>query len=77
MIERLLAKDPDHRLGSAKGAAEIKRHPFFKGLNWALIRCVVPPEVPGTWDMVTSFCSDERKEGNTPNLSKNVEFELF
>ncbi|KAK8959495.1 Protein kinase PINOID [Platanthera guangdongensis] len=30
MIERLLAKDPDHRLGSAKGAAEIKRHPFFK-----------------------------------------------
>ncbi|KAK8928620.1 Serine/threonine-protein kinase KIPK [Platanthera zijinensis] len=77
MIERLLAKDPDHRLGSAKGAAEIKRHPFFKGLNWALIRCVVPPEVPGTWDVVTSVCSDERKEGNTPNLSKNVEFELF
>ncbi|XP_006820616.2 ribosomal protein S6 kinase alpha-5-like, partial [Saccoglossus kowalevskii] len=34
-ILKLLQKDPRKRLGSGtSGAAEIKRHPFFKGLNW-------------------------------------------
>lgn len=30
----LLAKDPIHRLGTKYGAAEIKRHHFFLGLDW-------------------------------------------
>ncbi|GJY56397.1 serine/threonine-protein kinase D6PKL1-like protein [Tanacetum coccineum] len=46
LIKGLLVKDPENRLGSQKGAAEIKQHPFFSGLNWALIRCANPPEVP-------------------------------
>ena len=33
-------------MGAARGAAEIKRHPFFAGVDWALIRCVTPPVVP-------------------------------
>ncbi|KAM1454757.1 hypothetical protein ACFX13_004282 [Malus domestica] len=33
------------RLGCAKGATEIKQHPFFGGINWALIRTYRPPEV--------------------------------
>ena len=29
-----------------RGATEIKQHPFFYGVNWVLIRCSTPPEVP-------------------------------
>ncbi|KAJ7540730.1 hypothetical protein O6H91_10G028300 [Diphasiastrum complanatum] len=46
LIKGLLVKDPEKRLASARGAADIKQHPFFEGLNWALIRCTVPPEIP-------------------------------
>ena len=38
---RLLHRDPKNRLGSREGADEIKRHPFFRGVNWALVRCMV------------------------------------
>ena len=32
----LLTRDPAKRLGSGPtGALEIKRHPFFKSINWA------------------------------------------
>ncbi|XP_068655923.1 protein kinase PINOID-like [Aristolochia californica] len=47
LISGLLIKDPARRLGSKRGAAEVKTHPFFKGLNFALIRSCRPPEVPG------------------------------
>nr|ABK24673.1 unknown [Picea sitchensis] len=46
LIKGLLAKGPQHRLGSRRGATEIKQHPFFEGVNWALIRSITPPEVP-------------------------------
>lgn len=46
LISGLLNKDPACRLGSKRGAAEVKKHPFFKGLNLALIRSLTPPEVP-------------------------------
>ncbi|XP_019199255.1 PREDICTED: phototropin-1 isoform X1 [Ipomoea nil] len=42
---RLLHRDPKNRLGSREGANEIKHHPFFKGVNWALVRCVSPPKL--------------------------------
>lgn len=47
LISGLLAKDPESRVGSKRGAAEVKTHPFFKGLNFALVRSVTPPGVPG------------------------------
>ncbi|KAK1439711.1 hypothetical protein QVD17_05531 [Tagetes erecta] len=47
LIEKLLVKDPRERLGCARGAAEIKRHPFFDGIKWPLIRMYRPPEVRG------------------------------
>ncbi|KAJ0259208.1 Protein kinase domain-containing protein [Hirschfeldia incana] len=46
LIQALLVKDPKNRLGTKRGATEIKQHPFFEGVNWALIRCSTPPEVP-------------------------------
>ncbi|KAL3508887.1 hypothetical protein ACH5RR_028288 [Cinchona calisaya] len=47
LIERLLVKDPRKRLGCARGATDIKRHPFFNGVKWPLIRAYRPPEVRG------------------------------
>lgn len=47
LMHRLLTKDPRTRLGSTRGSADIKAHPFFKGINWPLIRSTVPPEIPG------------------------------
>ncbi|BBH09923.1 phototropin 2 [Prunus dulcis] len=43
LINALLQRDPDTRLGSSTGANEIKQHPFFRGINWPLIRCMSPP----------------------------------
>ncbi|KAL7201850.1 hypothetical protein ACSBR1_033535 [Camellia fascicularis] len=45
LMYRLLHRDPKSRLGSRQGANEIKRHPFFKGINWALVRCMKPPKL--------------------------------
>ncbi|KAG5114716.1 hypothetical protein JHK82_037985 [Glycine max] len=45
LIYWLLQRDPKDRLGSREGANEIKRHPFFRGVNWALVRCMKPPEL--------------------------------
>ena len=35
----------DHRLG-ANGAGEIKRHPFFRGIDWARLYESTPPYRP-------------------------------
>ncbi|KAJ6403079.1 hypothetical protein OIU84_015072 [Salix udensis] len=75
----LLIKEPGDRLGSSKGAAEIKQHPFFGGLNWALIRCAIPPELPHQWDVgiattTFSLSKDCTKCTDTAELR---EFEMF
>ncbi|KAI3705249.1 hypothetical protein L1987_75483 [Smallanthus sonchifolius] len=46
LITKLLNKDPAKRIGSMKGAPSIKNHPFFDGVNWALLRGASPPYVP-------------------------------
>ncbi|GFY84945.1 protein kinase superfamily protein [Actinidia rufa] len=51
LIRGLLAKDPQKRLGFKRGATEIKQHPFFASVNWALIRSNQPPEIPKPVDL--------------------------
>ncbi|KAL1203381.1 Serine/threonine-protein kinase D6PKL3 [Cardamine amara subsp. amara] len=46
LIRGLLVKEPQHRLAYRRGATEIKQHPFFQSVNWALIRCTSPPQIP-------------------------------
>ncbi|KAL3623390.1 hypothetical protein CASFOL_032206 [Castilleja foliolosa] len=79
LIRRLLVKEPADRMGTETGAAEIKRHPFFEGLNWALIRCGSPPEVPEVYDMAglqVSFL--EKGKGYLDcGGGEQLEFELF
>ncbi|KAJ4847060.1 Serine/threonine-protein kinase d6pk [Turnera subulata] len=51
LIRGLLVKDPQKRLGFKRGATEIKQHPFFENVNWALIRSTCPPEIPKPVDL--------------------------
>lgn len=90
LIRGLLAKEPQHRLGTKRGATEIKQHPFFEGVNWALIRCSTPPEVPrpmeaelpgkfGQIDPVGVSSSSKRMVGTDTMKSggKYLDFEFF
>nr|AML79586.1 putative LOV domain-containing protein [Phaeoceros carolinianus] len=43
LIRGLLQRDPTRRLGAFRGANDVKQHPFFRGINWPLIRCMHPP----------------------------------
>ncbi|PWA76806.1 hypothetical protein CTI12_AA227800 [Artemisia annua] len=82
LINGLLVKEPENRLGSQKGAAEIKQHPFFSGINWALIRCTIPPELPGESDIGMAKSASMEKatkcvDYNGPAAGGHPEFELF
>lgn len=80
LIRGLLVKEPENRLGSEKGAAEIKQHPFFEGLNWALIRCAIPPELPEFYEFGVPNLAAHEKHGKyleCKATGEHVEFELF
>lgn len=57
LINQLLVKDPTMRMGSMMGATTIKQHPFFDGVNWALLRCTTPPHVPTNFNSTRDFVS--------------------
>jgi serine/threonine protein kinase len=38
LVQGLLSKDPEQRLGSSNGAADVMAHPFFNGLPWDVVR---------------------------------------
>ncbi|CAN0471441.1 unnamed protein product, partial [Hapterophycus canaliculatus] len=42
---QLHEQDPAERLGQRRGVGEIKRHPFFSSVHWALIANSTPPFV--------------------------------
>ncbi|PRQ43821.1 putative protein kinase AGC-RSK-2 family [Rosa chinensis] len=80
LIRGLLVKEPENRLGTEKGAGEIKQHPFFEGLNWALIRCAVPPELPDFCDFEVPDMpaqDDNAKYLEFKTTGEHLEFELF
>lgn len=60
LIRGLLVKDPQRRIAYRRGATEIKQHPFFEGVNWALIRSAAPPHVPEPVDFA-QFPVKEKK----------------
>ncbi|TYZ63313.1 hypothetical protein PybrP1_005945 [[Pythium] brassicae (nom. inval.)] len=48
LVSRLLQRDPRQRLGSRGGSVEVKRHAFFRDVDWQLMtfREVLPPIQP-------------------------------
>ncbi|KAF9263639.1 kinase-like protein [Marasmius fiardii PR-910] len=47
-VKGLLNRNPKHRLGANRDAAELKEHPFFKSIDWHLLslKQVTPPFKP-------------------------------
>ncbi|KAK6123893.1 hypothetical protein DH2020_042357 [Rehmannia glutinosa] len=58
LIKGLLVKEPHKRIAYKRGATEIKQHPFFEGVNWALVRSAAPPYIPEPVDF-TQFASKD------------------
>ncbi|PIN05443.1 putative serine/threonine protein kinase [Handroanthus impetiginosus] len=69
LIRGLLAKDPQKRLGFKRGATEIKQHPFFESVNWALIRGTSPPQIPKPVDLALL---NETLKSSLPSNNKNA-----
>ncbi|KAJ9115807.1 hypothetical protein QFC22_004948 [Naganishia vaughanmartiniae] len=47
-VKGLLNRNPKHRLGAERDAAELKEHPFFKSIDWNLLanKQITPPFKP-------------------------------
>ncbi|KAF9468943.1 kinase-like domain-containing protein [Collybia nuda] len=47
-VKGLLNRNPNHRLGAVRDAAELKEHPFFKSIDWTALslKQVTPPFKP-------------------------------
>ncbi|KAF8076149.1 kinase-like domain-containing protein [Lyophyllum atratum] len=47
-VKGLLNRNPNHRLGASRDAAELKEHPFFKSIDWQALarKQVTPPFKP-------------------------------
>ncbi|KAK9706120.1 hypothetical protein RND81_07G105300 [Saponaria officinalis] len=72
LICKLLVKNPKKRIGSLKGSNEIKRHDFFKGVNWALIRSVTPPLVPKEVQNNKTMVNNNNNVSSSNNNNRNI-----
>lgn len=45
LVRRLLAENPEDRFGAGGNWAEIKGHPFFRGIPWGRLDSARPPEM--------------------------------
>ncbi|TFY57868.1 hypothetical protein EVG20_g8375 [Dentipellis fragilis] len=72
ILQKLLTRDPARRLGSGKGdAEEIKRHPFFKDVNWddILNKRIPPPYFPTISGSADTSNFDEEFTKEQPTLT--------
>ncbi|KAK1241349.1 hypothetical protein MKX08_001323 [Trichoderma sp. CBMAI-0020] len=77
IITRLLEREPDHRLGAKGGASEIKKHPFFAGIDWSklLRRDYEPPFKP---DFTFRYFEQHGvQEHPQPDLPQEIEGSTF
>ncbi|KAI8923825.1 kinase-like domain-containing protein [Entophlyctis helioformis] len=70
VVRKLLIKDENRRLGSRAGAADVKAHPFFKPVNWALLRNSTPPIKPTVRDPTDPKLFRSIRESRSLDLSK-------
>ncbi|PCH40156.1 protein kinase C [Wolfiporia cocos MD-104 SS10] len=72
ILQKLLTRDPARRLGSGKGdAEEIKRHPFFKDVNFddVLNKRIPPPYFPTVNGTADTSNFDEEFTREQPTLT--------
>ncbi|KAH9694219.1 phototropin-2 [Citrus sinensis] len=78
LINVLLNRDPGNRLGSNTGANEIKQHPFFRGINWPLIRSMCPPSLGAPLELIGK--DPKAKDVNWEDdgvLVNSIDMEIF
>ncbi|KAI8981933.1 kinase-like domain-containing protein [Mycotypha africana] len=69
LIRKLLIKDEKKRLGARAGASEVKSHPFFNSINFALLRNMKPPIQPNTHHPLRAVHFHSLKESVSFDLS--------
>ncbi|XP_020534303.1 serine/threonine-protein kinase AGC1-7 isoform X2 [Jatropha curcas] len=69
LIRGLLVKEPHKRIAYKRGATEIKQHPFFEGVNWALVRSAMPPHVPEPVDFSQYASKEPPPAANNKKMS--------
>nr|AML77326.1 putative LOV domain-containing protein [Loropetalum chinense] len=74
LMNALLNRDPSSRLGSNIGANEIKEHPFFRGINWPLIRCMTPPQLDAPLQLIGKDPKAKDVQWDDGVLVHSVEF---
>ncbi|SCU92781.1 LAFA_0F12816g1_1 [Lachancea sp. 'fantastica'] len=73
LIRRLLIKNESKRLGSKFGASDIKKHPFFKKVQWSLLRNQEPPLIPALTENGYDFTRlTNNFKGNGKGEDKNT-----
>lgn len=70
LIKKLLIKDENKRLGSKIGASDVKNHPFFKSVQWALLRNQSPPMIPVLSKTGADFHRNKGKTSNSIDISQ-------
>ncbi|PNY05755.1 phototropin 2 [Trifolium pratense] len=78
LINALLQRDPASRLGSTTGTNDIKQHPFFRGINWPLIRNMSPPplDVPLQFIGIDPTAKDKKWEDDGV-LNSSIDLDIF
>ncbi|KAG5462543.1 MAG: kinase-like domain-containing protein [Olpidium bornovanus] len=72
ILQKLLTRDPDKRLGAGRSdAEEIKRHPFFKAVDWdsMLHKRIPPPFLPSISSATDTSNFDEEFTREVPVLT--------
>ena len=71
LITKLLAREPEHRLGYQKGAEEIMNHDFFVSIDWNALykKEVTPPFRPTTKNRNDLSNSDSEITSTAPCLT--------
>lgn len=72
VIRKLLIKDEVRRLGSRAGASDVKNHPFFKPITWALLRHMKPPMIPHQGRAIDTVNFRNVKESGSVDLGSNA-----
>lgn len=74
-VDRLLCPDATRRLG-AKGAEEVKRHPFLRGIDWTKLREYEGNFVPQTTDPESTDYFDDRGAASQVFQEDSIEADL-
>ena len=81
MLQKLLIKNQDERLGSKNGFNDIKSHPFFKGLDFTALenRKIEAPYKPPLKDStdVTNFDAEFTSEESSYKWNPWTKFGIY